>query len=504
MSRLDTSTPTTTTSHPRTLTVQVPRGAVVPWRRTGMAMAVTFSLLQMLNEIGTMMAIPLYGSMGASLNLGPAETAWALLATTLFGAATIPLLSKAGDLLGHRRLMIVSLIGITAGYILSAVAQDFTTLIIGRALTGIMAGQALCIGIMGDRLTNIDRKKAVAIIAAGQAVGVFFGFALGGLLLQIGGTWRDAFWTGAVLTVISAVAFLLWGADSDAVHRLRDSRAAGEKVRLDVGGVVLLGVGLTLLCLGISQSTVWGLTSLPTLATTGGGIALLVLALVWESKSKNPLLPVREIFSRRLGPAYSVFLTLGICGMLLFNFTMGWAQTPAELAGYGFGMSPLVAACLFLAMTVAGVAASRLASKLLSVVPPKAVVIGAALTMALAFVWLAVTHQSVWAVVVGIFLYGCAYTTLLATAMSIIATEAAAGKGAGTASVYVAMALAASSVGTAIYAAIVAANSAPDAPVPLADAYTVGFAVGAAATVFALAAGLVLPRRLRLSEVAAH
>ncbi|GAA5033799.1 MFS transporter [Microbacterium fluvii] len=504
MTRLDASPDPTRTRGPFTAGIRTAPGAVVDWRRGGVAMAVTFSLLQMLNEIGTMMAIPLYGSMGAILQLGPAETAWALLATTLFGAATIPLLSKAGDLFGHRRLMMVSLVGITIGYVLSAIAQDFTILIIGRALTGIMAGQALCIGIMGDRLIPGARKKAVAIIAAGQAVGVFFGFALGGVLLQLGGTFREAFWAGAVLTLISAVAFLLWGSDSDALHRHRQNRAAGVTPRLDVGGVILLGVGLTALCLGISQSTTWGASSPQTLLTVVGGIVLLAVALLWESRSKSPLLPVREIFGRRLGPAYAVFLTLGICGMLFFNFTMGWAQTPPEVAGYGFGLSPLVAACLFLAMSAAGLIAARLATRALRSVSPKLVLVAAALVMAGAFVWLAFGRDSLWALVAGIFVYGAAYTTLLTTAMSIIATEAAAGKGAGTASVYVAVALAASSIGTAVYAAIVAAHTAQGAPIPDSSAYTTGYLTAAAATVFALGAGIALSRTITLREVVTH
>lgn len=487
---------------PRTLTTATQPGVVVPWRRTGIAMAVTFSLLQMLNEVGSMMAIPLYGSMGAILGLGPAETAWALLATTLFGAATIPLLSKAGDLFGHRRLMIISLVGITLGYVLSATAQDFTMLIIGRALTGIMAGQALCIGIMGDRLIPGDRKKAVAIIAAGQALGVFLGFALGGALLAVGGTFREAFWAGAVLTVISAVAFLLWGSDSDALFNYRAN--TGAKAKLDVGGVILLGLGLTALCLGISQSTTWGVTSAPTLLCTIGGVVLLALALLWESKSRNPLLPVRQIFSRRLGPAYTVFLTLGICGMLFFNFTMGWAQTPAELAGYGFGLNPLTAACLFLGMTVAGVLASQFAPRLIAKIGPKATLVVGGLVMAAAFILLATSRTAVWELVLGIVVYGYAYSALLTTAMSVIATEAEEGKGAGTASVYVALALAASSIGTAIYAAIAAANTPAGSPVPTEAAYTTGFVVAACATVFAIVAGLALSRDVKLTEIAAH
>jgi predicted MFS family arabinose efflux permease len=82
-----------------------------------------------------------------------------------------------------------------------------------------MAVQALCIGIMDDRLTDIDKRKAIALVEGGRAVGVFCGSALGDLPLRLGGTWRTAFRAGAVLTVTSLVAFPRRGADSDAARR---------------------------------------------------------------------------------------------------------------------------------------------------------------------------------------------------------------------------------------------------------------------------------------------
>ncbi|WP_205739808.1 MFS transporter [Georgenia sp. SYP-B2076] len=475
------------------------RGIAIPWRQAGLYMAVTFSLLQMLNEVGAMMAIPMYGAMSAELGLTPNQVSWVLLATTLAGAASIALLSKAGDLFGHRRLMVWCVLGIVVGYVVSALAPNFAVLIVGRALTGVMAGQALCVGIMNDRLTELDRRKAIGIIGGGQAIGVFFGFALGGLMIVLGASWRTAFWIGAILTVISLVAFLAWGSDSDAVKR-----NVGASRRMDVLGVLLMGLGLTALCIGISQSTVWGVTSGPTLVWVLGGAALLAVSLWWESRAKEPLLDIKQLFTRRLLPAYGVFIAMGIPGMLFFNLVMGYAQTPAAVAGYGFGLNPLVAGFVFIPMTVAGIVAARVVPRLLHTVAPRTVIIAAGLAEALTFVWLWAMHEQLWAVLVGVLVYGIAYTALFTTAISVIAAEAVVGKGAGTASIYVAIALSASSIGTAIYSAIVGKYTDPATNIPGAETYDVGFLVAAGASLVAVLAGLWLSKNLKLTEVVAH
>ena len=476
-----------------------PSGRTLGWRKGGLMMAVTFSLLQMLNEVGTLMAIPLYGSMAAGLGLEPQQVSWALLATTLCGASTIALLAKAGDVFGHRRLMIWCVVGITLGYLISAIAPNFTVLLIGRFLTGVMAGQALCLGIMRDRLSSVDRKKAVAVIAAGQAVGVFIGFAFGGLFVALGLSWRIAFVFGAILTVLSLVAFLRWGGDSDALLRHE-----GSSKSLDVVGVLLMGLGLTALCVGISQSMVWGPTSALTLVAVALGVVLLVASLVWESRSAHPLVDVKEMFSARLLPAYTVFLTMGITGMLMFNLVMTWAMLPAPLLGYGFGFNPLFSSLLFIPMIIAGIVAARYVSRALVRVPARNVILGAAFALAVDFVFLRFTHEHVIAVLVAIFVFGFAYTSLLTTAVSVIALEAREAQAAGTASVYVAIALAASSVGAAIFSAIMGWGSDPVTMAPRPEVFELGFTVAAFATIFAIVSGLTLSKQVRLSRIASH
>jgi MFS family permease len=466
------------------------------WRKSGILMALTFSFLQMMNEVGALMSIPLYGQMSADLTLTPSQVTWALMATTLMGSVSIALIAKAGDVFGHRRMMYLCLVLIVVGYGIAALAPNLVTLIAGRALLGITAGQALCVGIMNDRLSVTDRKRAVAFIAAGQAAGVFIGFALGGAFVAAGLTWRHAFVFGGILTLLSLIGFALWGKDSDAMERNR-----GVKTSIDVGGVLLLGLGLTALCIGISQSMSWGLTSPLTLGFTLGGAVLLAAALSWESKSKDPLLPISDLFSRRLLPAYGVFISMGIPSMLLFNLILGYAMTPTAPVAYGYGLTPLQAAFIFLPEVAAGFLAARLVTRWLALTAAKNVLVGAGLLMLASFLALTLGHTSLWVVVVVVFFYGMAYTALMTTSVSVIAVEAREGKGAGTASIYIAVALAASSIGTAIYSAVAGWGTDPATLSLRPETFTVGFGVASVFTCVAIVCGLFLSRNIKLSQV---
>ena len=93
----------------------------------------------------------------------------------------------------------------------------------------------------------------------------------------------------------------------------------------------------------------------------------------------------------------------------------------------------------------------------------------------------------------------------------MIASEARHGKSAGTASLYVAMALSASSLGGAIFAAIIAGNSSlvsvpgsSPIPVPTPDAFDIGFTIAAVAAVVAVAAGVIIRPNRHIEVTAGH
>lgn len=469
----------------------------VSWKSRGLLMALTLALLQLLNEVGALIAIPFYGPMAVDLGLGPGQVSWAVAATLLAGGASVPVLSKIGDLHGHRRVLIACLVLITIGFALSALAPNFVTLVIGRALVGVVAGQALTIGILNDRLSPPDRRKAIGIVAAFQAIGIPLGLGLGGLLIDAGASWRAGFWIGAILTVIGLVATLVWVAESDA-----QARSAANSRTVNYGGVLLMGIGLTVLCVGVNESTTWGVFSGKTTSFVFIGLVLVALSFYWESKSQHPLLDVKKAFSARLLPAYAVFVQTGIIGLILFSALLGWAQTDPAVLGYGFGLSLFLASLLFSPYLLAGFVAPRLTLPLLQKFPAKWVQLVSAVMCSVGVVIIYLGHASIPAVVVGVLVYAFGFTAMVTVAVNVIAAEATEEQGAGTASVYVSMALFASALGTVLFAAAISAGHAPmDPPTPA--NYQAGLLIAVFASIIGIVSSLVLSPKVRLSQVEA-
>ncbi|ULD45140.1 MFS transporter [Rhodococcus qingshengii] len=463
-------------------------------------MALTFSGLQLLGEVGALMVIPLYSSMSVELGLSASQVSWALTSTLLMGAVSTALLAKIGDLFGHRQVILMCTATVILGYVISALSTNFETLLVGRALTGIVATQALYIGIMNDRLTAADRNKAVGILAGGQAVGVTLGFGLGGVLIALGATWRTAFWIGALLTVGGLIAMYAWGSDSDAKER------SGSKPKsINVIGLLVLGVSLTLLCVGIGQSTSWGILSVKTLTCVLLGVGGIAAGLYQESRSANPLVDTSLVGSSRVLPVFGAFVAIGIVGIMMLNFVMGWAQTPIEI-GYGFGFSPLIAGLLFVPMTVSGIVAGKYVPRVLRRTRAKTPLGVSAVCLSLSCLFMYFAHSSVVGTMFGIFFYGLSFSALLTTAISVIASQAPQESGAGTASIYVSVSLASSSLGTAIYAAIMGLNPTAEGMVPAVN-YSIGFLAAAVVGLVAVAAAAFLSKAVSLSTedtVVAH
>ena len=474
---------------------QVPTTPIrLPWKSRGLLLAITLALLQLMNELGALIAIPFYGPMGADLGLGPGQVSWTVAATLLAGGASVPILSKIGDIHGHRRVLIICLVLITIGFIMSAMAPNFTVLVIGRALTGLVAGQALSIGILNDRLEPHDKRKAIGIIAAFQAVGIPLGFALGGLLIDAGVSWRTGFWIGAILTVIGLLATLAWVVESDA-----RARNAHSSRKVNYVGVILMGIGLTALCIGVNESTTWGIFSASTIGFVLGGLVLVALSFFWESRSRYPLLDVRKAFSTRLLPAYAIFVQTGIIGLILFSVILGWGQTDPELLGYGFGLSLFATSLLFVPYILAGYLALRITVPLLQKFPAKWVQLLTAVFSSVGIVIIYLGHTSIPAVIVGILIYAFGFTAIITVAVNVIAAEATAEQGAGTASVYVSMALFASALGTALFAAAISAGHGSLEP-PTAANYETALLIAVFASVIGLISSLLLSSKIQLAR----
>ena len=134
-------------------------------------------------------------------------------------------------------------------------------------------------------------------------------------------------------------------------------RAERSDRNFDLAGAVTATLGLSVLVLGIVRTDVTGWGSIPTLALMAAGVVLLAAFVAIEGRfAQAPLMPLRIYASRTLRASNVVVFMLGAATFAMWFFLSLYLQ---QVRGY----SPLRAGLAFLPMTLSIVVASTLASR---------------------------------------------------------------------------------------------------------------------------------------------
>ena len=132
-------------------------------------------------------------------------TAWAAM-QFLFS----PLLGALSDRYGRRTVLLASLAGLGADYVLMALAPSLAVLFVGRVISGITAATySTAYAYIADTTDEAGRARGFGLVGAVWGVAFVIGPAIGGML---GGfDQRLPFWTAAALTLANVIygAFVL-------------------------------------------------------------------------------------------------------------------------------------------------------------------------------------------------------------------------------------------------------------------------------------------------------
>lgn len=114
-------------------------------------------------------------------DIGPSNyTAWVNIARTLALSFTYTILGRLSDLFGRRWFFIGGNIVALIGIIISAVAQNFTTLIIGAAVYGLGETVQLSFNVaIGELVPNKYRPMVLSFIFLSNAPFASFGPMIG-------------------------------------------------------------------------------------------------------------------------------------------------------------------------------------------------------------------------------------------------------------------------------------------------------------------------------------
>ena len=281
-------------------------------------------------------ALPvLQRELGASVS----QLQWFINAYALSFATFILLAVALGDRLGRRRVFVTGIAVFTAASALCAVATSPETLIAARALQGIggAALMPLSLAILVGSVSPKLRPFSIGIWGGVAGLGVAVGPLVGGAIVQ-GMSWNAIFWLNVPvgLVAISLVCRALL-------------ESYGARVRLDILGLVLAGLGVFGLVYGIINAPGGGWDTMGVRVTLSAGVLSLLIFVWWEGIPTHPLLPLRLFRDRSFSASISlgVAFSIGVFGSIFlvvqfFQVVQGYSPLMAGVLSMPWTMAPLV------------------------------------------------------------------------------------------------------------------------------------------------------------------
>jgi EmrB/QacA subfamily drug resistance transporter len=323
-----------------------------------------------LDNLVVTMALPV---IRLDLHASLSDLEWTVNAYTLTFAALLLMGAALGDRFGRKRLFVIGLVIFTTGSAFAAISPSAGTLVAARAMQGLGGAitMPLTLTILSAAISPEKRPLALGAWGGIGGLATAVGPVVGGAITQ-GVSWHWIFWINVPIG-IATILLAMW--------RLRESYGPGRSI--DLAGVGLASAGLVGIVWGVTHGNGRGWTDGEVLAAIAAGAAFLAAFLAWESRAREPMLPL-HLFRRRvsvIANAVSFLMSFGMFGSIFllsqfFQFAQGlnpldaglrvlpWTFTPvlvAPLAGWAsgrIGARPILGAGLALqAVGLAWVAA---------------------------------------------------------------------------------------------------------------------------------------------------
>ncbi|GLW11953.1 MFS transporter [Microtetraspora sp. NBRC 13810] len=291
---------------------------------------------------------------------------WMLMGYMLVTAVLVVSLGRLGDMYGRTRIY-------NAGFLIFTVVSVLLSLdpfgggagalwlILWRVVQAIggsmlMANSA---AIITDAFPARQRGMALGVNIVAGIAGSFIGLVLGGLLAEW--NWRSIFW----INVPIGIAGTIW-----AYRSLHDTGIRTPS-RIDWWGNITFAVGLTALLAGITYGIqpygghTMGWTNPWVLAGLVGGVAVLAIFCLIESRIAEPMFPLR-LFRNVVFAGNNAATLLGSIarGGLQFMLIIWLQGIWLPLHGFDYVDTPLWAGIYLIPLTIGFLAAGPLAGHL--------------------------------------------------------------------------------------------------------------------------------------------
>lgn len=291
------------------------------------------------------------GEIGGELDASAGMLQLVVAAYGVVYASLVVIGGRLGDSFGRKRMLMVGLVLFALTSLLCAAAQSPIQLVGARFVQGVAAAFVMpqVLATIHASTDGHHRDRAIAWFGATAGIATSLAFLLGGSLSDSALGWRAIFWINAPIAAVVLVG----------IARYLPESKAPSRSQLDLVGAALLGGAMTLLILPLTEGRALGWPTW-TWICLGAFVPVAVALVGWQTRLERrgglPLVPPTLFRFRSIG------VGLGIAAPFFVAF--GGFMFIYSLVAQVAGMTPLRIGVSLLPMSIAFLAASLLAGRL--------------------------------------------------------------------------------------------------------------------------------------------
>lgn len=242
------------------------------------------------------------------LNTSVATGTWILTIYTLLFATFMAVFGKVGDMIGHQRLYIGSLLAFSVATLFCGLSRSTEALIFWRAIEGITIAPSLpaAMAIISRHFTSEERGKAMGIFGMIVAASLALGAPLGGVITQYLG-WSAMFYLSIPIALIGLIMSFIF---------LPKEEPRQGWVKFDWVGAIFFSVSIIFGMLFLTQGSSKGWDSFSTWIYFVIFVLCFVIFFVMQKRTVSPFIPLR-LFS------YSAFNAVSLIRALQMSILYG-------------------------------------------------------------------------------------------------------------------------------------------------------------------------------------
>jgi EmrB/QacA subfamily drug resistance transporter len=260
-----------------------------------------------LDNLVVNVALPsIHRDLGASIQ----ALEWTVNAYVLAYAVFLLTGAALGDRFGRKRMFTGGIALFTLASAAAALAPSSGTLIAARAAQGLGAAVVtpLTLTLIADAFPPQRRGVAIGVWSGISGIAVALGPLVGGAVVQFA-SWHWIFWINVPIGIALVPLSLA---------RLGESH--GPSRHLDLRGLALASSGLFGIVFGLVRSQSQGWTDPEIVVALGAGAVLVIAFILYELRTREPMLPMRFFAKRSFAVTNAVSLAMyfGMFGSIFF------------------------------------------------------------------------------------------------------------------------------------------------------------------------------------------